>query len=61
MQLPHLFAFLVAISLLLIAGVWLKRRSQRRRALSAAFPANWLAIIRQNIPPYSKLSRAAEV
>jgi Mlc titration factor MtfA (ptsG expression regulator) len=60
MQLPHLVAFLVAICLLLIAGVWLKRRSQRRRALSAAFPANWLAIIRQNVPPYSKLSPEAQ-
>jgi len=56
MEFPHLFALLVVLLLLLIAGVMLKRRNQRRRALAAAFPASWLAIIRQNIPPYSKLS-----
>jgi len=28
--------------------------------LAAAFPASWLAIIRQNIPPYSKLSPEAQ-
>ena len=51
----HLFALLVGLLLLLIAGVMLNRRSQRRRALAAPFPAGWLTTIRRNIPPYSKL------
>jgi Mlc titration factor MtfA (ptsG expression regulator) len=56
MELFHLLTLLVVILLLLIAGVMLNRRSRRRRALTAPFPADWLAVIRRNIPPYSKLS-----
>jgi hypothetical protein len=52
----HLFTALVVLILLLISGVMLNRRKRRRRALAAAFPASWLAAIRRNIPPYSKLS-----
>jgi Mlc titration factor MtfA (ptsG expression regulator) len=55
MEFFHLFTLLVFLLLLLIAGVMLSRRNQRRRALAAPFPAGWLATIRQNIPPYSKL------
>jgi len=56
MEFLHLFALLAAFLLLLIVGVTLNRRKQRRRALAAPFPDGWLTIIRQNIPPYSKLS-----
>jgi Mlc titration factor MtfA (ptsG expression regulator) len=56
MKFLHLFALLAVLLLLLIAGVRLNRRRQRRRALAAPFPDAWLKIIRQNIPPYSKLS-----
>jgi Mlc titration factor MtfA (ptsG expression regulator) len=56
MEFLHLVILLVVSLLLLVAGVILNRRSQRRRALAAPFPDGWLAIIRQNIPPYSKLS-----
>jgi Mlc titration factor MtfA (ptsG expression regulator) len=52
----HFFALLVVLVLLLIAGVMLNRRSRRRRALAAPFPTDWLAAIRRNVPPYSKLS-----
>jgi Mlc titration factor MtfA (ptsG expression regulator) len=55
MELWPLFILLVA-ALLLIAGVIWNRRSRRRRALAAPFPAEWLLIIQQNLPPYSKLS-----
>ena len=55
MELFHLFTLLAVLLLLLIAGAMLNRRNQRRRALAAAFPADWLATIRRNIPPYSKL------
>jgi len=56
MELLHLSALLAACLLLLTAGVMLYRRRRRSRALAAAFPDAWLAIIRQNLPPYSKLS-----
>jgi len=56
MELFHLFTLLVAFLLLLIVGAMLNRRSRRRRALVAPFPADWLAVVRRNIPPYSKLS-----
>jgi Mlc titration factor MtfA (ptsG expression regulator) len=56
METLHLFALLAVFLLLLIAGVMLNLRHQRRRALAAPFPDGWLTIIRQNIPPYSKLS-----
>jgi Mlc titration factor MtfA (ptsG expression regulator) len=56
MELFHFFILPVVLLLLLIAGVMLNRRHRRRRALAAAFPAGWLASIRRNIPPYSKLS-----
>jgi Mlc titration factor MtfA (ptsG expression regulator) len=56
MELFHLFGLLVVFLLLIIIGVLLNRRSQRRRALAAPFPADWLATIQRNIPPYSKLS-----
>jgi len=56
MEFPHLFAALFVLLLLLTAGVVLKRRDRRRRALASPFPASWLAIIQQNIPPYSRLS-----
>jgi len=56
MEFLHLVIPLVVFLLLLVAGVILKRRNQRRRALAAPFPDGWLAIIRKNIPPYSKLS-----
>jgi Mlc titration factor MtfA (ptsG expression regulator) len=60
MELFHLFSLLVALLLLAIAAVVLNRRSRRRRALAAPFPAGWLAILRRNIPPYSKLSPAMQ-
>ena len=50
------FTLFVVLLLLLMAGVMLNRRSRRSRALATAFPAGWLATIRRNIPPYSKLS-----
>ena len=56
MDVIHLFTGLVIIALLMVAGVALNRRSQRHRALAAAFPSEWLATIRQNIPPYTRLS-----
>jgi Mlc titration factor MtfA (ptsG expression regulator) len=56
METLHLSALLAVFLLLLVAGVMLKRRNQRRRALAEPFPEDWLAIIRQNLPPYSKLS-----
>jgi Mlc titration factor MtfA (ptsG expression regulator) len=56
MEFLHLVILLVVLLLLLVTGVKLKRRNQRRRALAAPFPEDWLSIIRQNIPPYSKLS-----
>jgi Mlc titration factor MtfA (ptsG expression regulator) len=56
MEFFHLATPLVVLLRLLFAGVVQKRRSRRSRALAAPFPAGWLASIRQNIPPYSKLS-----
>jgi len=56
MEFLHLFALFVVLLLLLMAGVMLNRRSRRSRALATAFQAGWLATIRRNIPPYSKLS-----
>jgi Mlc titration factor MtfA (ptsG expression regulator) len=56
MEFFHFFALFVVLLLLLMAGVMLHRRSRRNRALATAFPAGWLATIRRNIPPYSKLS-----
>ncbi len=55
MALAHLFALLIVFVLLAVAVILLNRRSRRRRALSAPFPAEWLATIRRNIPPYAKL------
>jgi Mlc titration factor MtfA (ptsG expression regulator) len=56
MDLFHLFTLLVVFVLLMVAGVMLNRRSQRRRALAAPFPTGLLATISRNIPPYAKLS-----
>ncbi len=56
MEFLHFISLLVFLLLLLTAGMMLNRRRRRRRALAASFPADWLAIIRQNVPPYSKLS-----
>ena len=56
MEFLHVFALLAVFLLLLIAAVKLNRRKKRRRALAAPFPDGWLTIIRQNIPPFSKLS-----
>ncbi len=49
-------AILFAVVLLLIAGILVQRRRQRRRALAKPFPPQWLKILRQNLPPYLKLS-----
>ncbi len=56
MDFVQLFALLSVLTPLVIAGVMLNRHRKRRRALSAPFPAQWLATIQRNIPPYSKLS-----
>ncbi len=52
----YLLTLFIVLTPLVIAGVMLNRHSQRRRALAAAFPAEWLMTIKRNIPPYSKLS-----
>ncbi|NIQ98424.1 MAG: zinc-dependent peptidase, partial [Desulfuromonadales bacterium] len=42
--------------LLVGAGVIVNKRLRRRRALASPFPEAWLAIIRQNLPPYARLT-----
>ena len=50
----------VLVILLLVASVILKKRKQRRQALAAPFSTEWLKILRQNLPPYAKLSPAMQ-
>jgi Mlc titration factor MtfA (ptsG expression regulator) len=45
-----------AAVLLTVVCLLMQRRSQRRRALAKPFPREWLEIVRQNLPPYLKLS-----
>lgn len=47
---------LILLLLLTVVGVILNKRRQRRRALNRPLPQAWIAIIRQNLPPYTKLS-----
>ncbi len=47
---------LIILLLLIVVGVILNKRRQRRRALTRPLPQAWIAIIRQNLPPYAKLS-----
>jgi Mlc titration factor MtfA (ptsG expression regulator) len=56
MDFIHIFTLLLVLALMMFAGVMLSRHHRRRRALSVAFPAEWLAIIQKNIPPYAKLT-----
>ena len=49
-QPPILLLFLIVI------GVIFNKRRLRRRALTRPLPQAWIAIIRQNLPPYAKLS-----
>jgi Mlc titration factor MtfA (ptsG expression regulator) len=46
----------LAIVLLLIAGVFVRRNRQRRDALAKPFPGEWTKILENNIPPYLKFS-----
>ena len=45
-----------AAVLLTVVCLLMQRRSQRRHALAKPFPREWLEIVRQNLPPYLKLS-----
>jgi Mlc titration factor MtfA (ptsG expression regulator) len=60
MDFVSLFILFVLVVLLLVAGIILKRRKQRCQALAAPFSTEWLKILRQNLPPYAKLSPAMQ-
>lgn len=58
---PVLFWLIVA-AVALLAGVGLLLRGlQRRRALGAPFPENWLPILRNNLPIYAKLPQPLQL
>jgi len=49
--------FLVAVGLWIAYMLMARRRARRRRlAFTAPFPEEWTQILRENIPPYAKLS-----
>lgn len=53
----QLIKILIIFAVLTVVGVVIYKRLQRRRALSVPIPEEWVAIIRQNIPPYTRLSQ----
>ena len=56
LNLSQLVIPLLLLILLVVAGVIFTRRRQRSRALARPFPDAWVAIIRKNLPPYTKLT-----
>jgi Mlc titration factor MtfA (ptsG expression regulator) len=47
---------LLLLILVTVTGVFLNKRRKRQQALASPFPSAWVTIIRQNLPPYSKLA-----